>query len=278
MTKERKAISSGGTDSTGGGFFSDIDVEFLVHELKTPLSIVDTALHMLLKKPDRYGPLMDRQRKILERALRNSRKARHLLAHLLEVGRSGAGCIECCQFKPLAVVDDVLMEAVEASDAERWEALEWAGSAPNREAVLSRYGVRINCTDDARCVQLVQDETKFRQILANLINNAIQHRHRWLELGIDCRDEWLIIDVGDDGPGVEKENREVIFERYTRLKSAEPISRSGHGLGLAGARILARHLGGDITVRDNRIQGATFRLTLPLNFDNCSSCREDSLS
>jgi signal transduction histidine kinase len=274
MTKKRKATSTGGAESDRGGFFSDIDVEFLVHELKSPLSIVDTALHMLLDRPDKYGPLMDRQRKILERALRNSRKARNLLAHLLEVGRSGAGCIECCQFKPLAVVDDVLMETVEASDAEYWEALQWAGSAPDRAAMLSRYGMRINCTDDARNVQLIQDETKFRQIMGNLINNAFQYRRRWLEIGIQCRDEWLIIDVGDDGPGVEKENREVIFERYTRLNSGEPISRSGHGLGLAGARILARHLGGDITVRNNRIQGATFRLSLPLNFDSGSSCRE----
>jgi signal transduction histidine kinase len=271
MTKERKAIGA------GGGFFSDIDVEFLVHELKSPLSIIDTAVYMLLEKQDKYGPLSDRQRKTLKRALRNSRKARNLLANLLEVGRSGAGCIQCCRFDPLSAVDDVLMEAVEASDAEHWEELQEIDPEPDRAVALNRYGIRIRCTDGARCVQLRQDETKFRQIVGNLVNNALQHRRRWLEVSIDCRDEWLIIDVGDDGPGVEKENREVIFERYTRLKSGELLSRSGHGLGLAGARILARHLGGDITVRNNSGHGATFCLTLPLNFESNPSC-SDSLS
>jgi two-component system, OmpR family, sensor kinase len=268
MTKERKAISTGGAVSAGDGFFSDIDVEFLVHELKSPLSIVDSAVRMLLDKPDKYGPLTDRQSKVLKRALRNSGKARNLLAHLLEVGRSGAGCIECCLFDPLAVIDDVLMEAVEASDAEHWEALQAFDRTPDRATALGRCGIRINCTDGARGAQLHQDETKFRQIVGNLINNALQHRRRWLEISIDRRDEWLIIEVGDDGPGVEKEKREVIFERYTRLNSGELLSRSGHGLGLAGARIMARHLGGDIIVKSDCSSGATFCLTLPLNFDS----------
>jgi signal transduction histidine kinase len=59
----------------------------------------------------------------------------------------------------------------------------------------------------------------------------------------------LVVDVVDDGPGVEKENRELIFTRYARLNQCTILSRTGHGLGLAGARILARHLGGDITVK-----------------------------
>ena len=79
-----------------------------------------------------------------------------------------------------------------------------------------------------------------------------------------CREDQLIVDVVDDGPGVEKENRELIFERYTRLKECVLLSRTGHGLGLAGARILARHLGGDITVKSNPGPGAVFCLTLPL--------------
>ncbi len=83
---------------------------------------------------------------------------------------------------------------------------------------------------------------------------------------MDLLEDQLIIEVVDDGPGVEKENRELIFERYKRLKACVLLSRTGHGLGLAGARILARHLGGDITVKSGRSSGAAFRLTLPLTF------------
>ena len=100
-----------------GGFFRDINVEFLIHELKDPISVIETAVRMLLEKPDKYGPLTKRQEKTLKRALRNSKKARSLLADLLEVGRSDAGCFQSCRFDPVSAVDEALMEALEISDA-----------------------------------------------------------------------------------------------------------------------------------------------------------------
>ena len=250
--------------AAGGGFFHDINVEFLIHELKDPISVIETAVRMLLEKPDRFGPLTDRQEKALNRALRNSKKARGLLADLLEVGRSDAGCFQACLFNPASIVDEVLMEALEAIDAGLWEAGKEVGPGPEREAVLGKLGIHLTSSDVVHGAQLCQDEAKFRQIVGNLIKNALQHRHRRLDIGMDVLDDRLIVEVVDDGPGVEKENRELIFERYTRLKACALLSRTGHGLGLAGARILARHLGGDITVTSSRGAGAAFRLTLPL--------------
>ena len=248
------------------GFFRDINVEFLIHELKDPISVIETAVRILLEKRDKCGSLTDRQEKTLKRALRNSKKARCLLADLLEVGRSDSGCIQCCRFDPVTAVDEALMEALETVDTGLWEAVQDIGPGPDREVVLKQRGIRFACSDGVRRAELCQDETKFRQIVGNLIKNALQHRHRHLEIGMGCREGRLIVDVVDDGPGIEKENRELIFERYTRLKECVLLSRTGHGLGLAGARILARHLGGDITVRDNRGTGAAFCLALPLVF------------
>ena len=122
--------------ATGGGFFRDINVEFLIHELKDPISVIETAVRMLLEKPDKFGPLTDRQEKALNRALRNSKKARGLLADLLEVGRSDAGCFQCCRFNPASIVDEVLMEALEAFDASPWETVQEVGQGPDRDAVL----------------------------------------------------------------------------------------------------------------------------------------------
>ncbi len=250
--------------ATSGGFFHDINVEFLIHELKDPISVIETAVRMLLEKPDKFGPLTERQEKTLSRALRNSKKARSLLADLLEVGRSDAGCFQRCRFNPASIVDEVLMEALEAVDASPWETVHEIGQGPDRDAVLRQRGIHLTCSDVVRGAQLCQDETKFRQIVGNLIKNALQHRHRRLDIGMDVTEGRLIVEVVDDGPGVEKENQELIFERYTRLKACVLLSRTGHGLGLAGARILARHLGGDITVKSGRGAGAAFRLTLPL--------------
>ena len=264
MTKDSIEKDNRMVPSTGGEFFRDINVEFLIHELKDPISVIETAVRLLLEKPDKFGPLTDRQEKALNRALRNSKKARSLLADLLEVGRSDAGCFQCSRFNPAFMVDEVLVEALEACNTSPWETLQEAGQEMDRDAALEKLGIHLTCSDLVRGAQLCQDEAKFRQIVGNLIKNALQHRHQRLEIGMDVLEDQLIVEVVDDGPGVEKENRELIFERYTRLKACALLSRTGHGLGLAGARILARHLGGDITVKDNRGSGAVFRLTLPL--------------
>ena len=76
----------------------------------------------------------------------------------------------------------------------------------------------------------------------------------------------LCVEVSDDGPGVDAGDRETIFMRYTQLNACVLLSRTGHGLGLAGARILARRLGGDITVNSAGGAGTVFSLTLPLVF------------
>ena len=264
MTEEKIATNDSIDQSADGGFFRDINVEFLIHELKDPISVIETAVRMLLEKPDKFGPLTDRQVKTLNRALRNSKKARSLLADLLEVGRSDAGCFQCCRFDPASILDEVLMEALEAFDANSWETIQRIGQGPDKHAILRQLGIHLTCSDVVRGTQLCQDEAKFRQIVGNLIKNALQHRRQQLEVSMAVLEDQLIIEVVDDGPGVEKENRELIFERYTRLKACALLSRTGHGLGLAGARILARHLGGDITVKSNRGTGAAFRLTLPL--------------
>lgn len=256
-----------GTVDPGGSFFRDINVEFLIHELKDPLSVIDTAVHMLLEKREKYGALSDRQEKVLRRARRNAQKARNLLADLLEVGRSDAGCFQCCRFNPVAVLHEVLVDALEPVDAGLWETLQEVGAGPERSDVLMRNGIHITCSESADAAMMCQDEAKFRQIVGNLIKNALQHRHQQLDVAMDCREDRLLVDVKDDGPGVEKENHELIFQRYTRLEACVMLSRTGHGLGLAGARILARHLGGDITVKSRRGTGASFCLILPLNYE-----------
>ena len=68
-------------------FFKEIDIEFLIHELKDPISIMETGAQMLLKKQERFGPLTERQTKTINRILRNAAKARQMLYSLLEVGQ-----------------------------------------------------------------------------------------------------------------------------------------------------------------------------------------------
>jgi signal transduction histidine kinase len=264
FSKSSKKNDHPGGPSATDGFLGSLDVEFLIHELKDPLAVIETAVRMLLEKTDKFGPLTDRQTRTLKRALKSSKKVRCLIGDLLEVGRSDAGCFQCDWFDAVVTVNDVIMDALEATDAELWETLQGAESEPDRTALLNRSGIRFKVSVGARDLKLCQDETKFRQILGNLIKNALQYRSRQLTIGMDCRDETVVVEVSDDGPGIERDQQERIFNRYTRLAACTPLPRPGHGLGLAGARILARHMGGDITVRNNHGAGAVFCLFLPM--------------
>jgi signal transduction histidine kinase len=83
-----------------------------------------------------------------------------------------------------------------------------------------------------------------------------------VQLEVDGND--LVIAVSDDGPGIEPEHHEMVFQRYAQVKECSIVPRKGHGLGLAGANIISRCLGGSLSLESEKGKGATFRLRLPL--------------
>ena len=80
-------------------FLRELQIEYLIHELKGPVSVIETGLRRILEKQQNYGPVSSRQEKTLLRTLRNTKKVREMLNDLLEIGRSEAGCFESCQFR-----------------------------------------------------------------------------------------------------------------------------------------------------------------------------------
>ena len=108
-----------------------------------------------------------------------------------------------------------------------------------------------------------QDETKYRQIAGNLIKNALHYRTQQLELRLDVENDIFVMEIIDDGPGIPEKFQQSIFKRYTQAAECRLNARNGHGLGLAGARTLARVPGGDIDLFSRKNEGATFRLIMP---------------
>lgn len=254
-------------DETPERFFRDIEIEFLIHELKDPLAVIETGLRTVLEKRKKFGQLTVRQERTLKRVLRNSMKARDMLHGLLEVGRSEAGCFICCRFKPAQAAYVALLEALEMNAA---HLLDQFGENDNQQdvlGVLSEKGITVDISSGAAEAEMHQDETKFRQIVGNLIKNAMHHRKQRIEIRMNREADQLLLDVTDDGPGVDPDDREMIFRRYARGNTCSLLPRSGHGLGLAGARILARCLGGDIELESKKGKGATFCVRLPLSLD-----------
>ena len=245
-------------------FLGQLNVEFLIHELKDPLSVIETNARLLIEQQLSKPGGNDRQIKSLQRILRSSQKARAMLWDLLEVGRAEARCFDCCAFRPEAVLKQTLVEVVETHAPELFEKMAAVSGLDGQLSYLAGQGIRMDIQPAAAEIMITQDETKFRQIALNLFKNALSYRRRMVLILLACRHDFFTLSVRDDGPGIEESHQELIFQRYKQVHSDARVARNGHGLGLAAARILARTMGGDIHVESQLGQGALFRLELPV--------------
>ena len=245
-------------------FFREIEIQFLIHELKDPIAIVETGLRTLLEKKEKFGSLRPKQENTLKRTLRNTKKAREMLNNLLEIGRSESGCFICSHFQPAKSVYKAMKDSLEIMTGPLSEEIGKYESEKDALELLNRNGIFLDFSAQASAIEIFQDEIKFRQIIGNLLKNALHHRREKLEIKMDVADDIVSLTVSDDGPGVEPEHHEMVFKRYAQVKECSIVPRKGHGLGLAGALILAQCLGGDIKIVSEKGQGASFCLTLPV--------------
>jgi two-component system CheB/CheR fusion protein len=117
-------------------------------------------------------------------------------------------------------------------------------------------------------ITIVSDATKVRQILYNLLANAVRYTDTGtIDVTVRVEGSKVVICVTDTGIGIASEHYEKIFERFWQVDQTTTRIRGGTGLGLMVSRGLARLLGGDITVTSELGRGSMFRLTLPSGED-----------
>jgi two-component system OmpR family sensor kinase len=246
-------------------FFEKLNIEFFIHEIKDPVAVIETALHALMDHRETYGPLSHLQEATLKRSLRSSKKIRQMLNEMLEIGRVEGAVFFKRKFGLQKIVFETLIEALEIQALPIFEAVEPIRKSKDKLNCLASHGIYFFCDKKIKNLTVIQDEIKFRQIIINLIKNALYHRHQLVEIRFRLKEDHLILTVGDDGPGVAAEHHQLIFRPYMQIHAMPQMSRCGYGLGLAGARTLARCLGGDIEIQSQKGQGAVFRLSLPVN-------------
>jgi signal transduction histidine kinase len=249
-------------------FFRELEIQFLIHELKDPIAIIETGLRTLLEKRDKFGPLSPKQENTLKRTLRNTKKTRSMLNNLLEIGRSQSGCFVCSHFQPAKSLFQIMKDALEIMTGPLSEDIGKYQTEKDASELLTKNGIFLDTSAQAANIEMFQDEIKFCQIVGNLLKNALHHRRSRVEIKMTVEDKDLLLLVSDDGPGVDPEHQALIFKRYAQVKECSIVPRKGHGLGLAGALILARCLGGNIKIESQKGQGATFCLMLPLQLEN----------
>lgn len=224
------------------------------HDVKNPLGAADGSLALLEGKL--LGALTPEQLESVRRVRRSIRAALDLIGQLLELARAEAGQLEIRR-------EPVDVRATASELAEEFQA----------QAEAKGLTLVVDVSRDVP--EIASDRARVRQILANLVANAIAYtpaRGRVTVLA-DVRSsaavpgaapgpgEWVVVEVTDTGPGIPAELQGVLFEEFTRLY-VDAVQ--GAGIGLAISQRVARALGGDVTVASERGVGSTFTLWVPV--------------
>lgn len=231
----------------------------LGHEIRTPMTGV-LGMSELLESTS----LDDGQRSQVRTIRRAGEHLLKLVDDALDLARIEAGRIELANapFDVGALVTDVR---------------DWAAPNALRKGLLFSAGV-----DDDVAPALQGDVVRVRQILLNLIGNAIKFTERGrIDMRVQPGDaEGIVIEVRDTGPGMNAEQQARLFRRFEQAEGARTAERyGGSGLGLAISQELASAMNGRITVESTPGEGTCFRVTLPLpRADSAGVAAETSTS
>jgi signal transduction histidine kinase len=259
--------------------------EFLAnvsHELRTPLNAIVGFVELL--RDGFYGDLSPRQVPPVDRIAASATHLRHLVDQVLDIAKIAAGRLEV-HAETIVLRPFVLNVASEL------------------ESLVSEKGLAFSITVGASLPRVRTDPTHLRQILINLIGNAVKYTPtgtvsvrarlvgappgpgtapavprvtppggeemggRALQARAPRTGTWVALQVVDSGVGIATADLERIFDEFEQV-NAGPRGDSmqrGTGLGLAISRRLARLLGGEISVESEVGRGSTFTVWLPVN-------------
>jgi signal transduction histidine kinase len=243
-----------------------IKLDLLIHDLKVPLAVIEAGLLSLMNKREKYGPVTEKQERVFERALRNTKVLKTLVNDALELGKSEEGMVNYSKFALSALIEQALEELFDLTDTNASEEIKCCAKLATLREVLKNRGILLLVEEELWCEQLCQDHAKVKQILRNLLNNALKYRKSLIELRIDRTNTSVVFSVKDDGEGIPVAFHKKIFKCYFQM---DPDARSscsvrGHGLGLAGVMVLVEDLGGKLFLDSDEGLGTRFLVKLPL--------------
>ncbi|WP_287417201.1 ATP-binding protein [Oceanithermus sp.] len=208
----------------------------IAHELRTPLQVLKGELEALA------DGMLDPDPETLERLVEEVDHLALLVGdlRLLSLAESGGLALEPVPYD-LAELLARSAEAFSASAEARGVALELdLASAPARI-----------------------DPARMRQVVFNLIDNALRHARTRVRLGCRLEDGRACLWVADDGPGIPEADLPRVFDRFYRADPARSRRSGGSGLGLAIVRAISEAHGGEATVENREGGGAVFRVCVP---------------
>ncbi|MCF7921829.1 MAG: tetratricopeptide repeat-containing sensor histidine kinase [Candidatus Marinimicrobia bacterium] len=219
----------------------------LVHDLKSPLTSVFGFAELLKMGEKPY----DRIKEIATTIRKTSQKMLQLVNEMLDLSKFEAGKMVLNKtntpLKPIIRTSIEMLSPV----------------ADQNETEVSFAGV--DGLPSCYC-----DPLKIEQVITNFIGNAIEHTPKGTKIKVALQEikkngePFLYFSVTDDGPGVDKDQQDKIFDKYAQLSSRKTAKGLGSGLGLAVSQMTIEQHGGQVGYKDAEPVGSIFYFTLPI--------------
>lgn len=226
------------------------------HELRTPLNTIMATLELLNE-----ADLNDAQQRYRELAASSGEHLVLMLNDILDFSTAESGNVD---IQPTEVSLPVFVKELGDQSA----------------TLCKSHNIELTVRLHEPLPELVRfDARRFRQIVDNLVGNAIKYTDKSpIEMVIECSevdsDLWLSATVADNGVGISQEFQDTIFEPFSQVDSSLTRASKGVGLGLALCRSLARAMSGDCFLAANEKNGKGSRFTVKIPVERCAKTAE----
>ena len=223
--------------------------EFLsiaTHQLRTPMTVVKGYISMILEGA--FGAFSDKAKEAIAKVYTSNERLIKLIDDLLNISRIERGKMDYdFQVLPLEkLVGDVILEL---------------------KPVAERKGLKINWQEPVGLPKIKFDESKMRQVVLNLIDNAVKYTEKGeIDAKLEKINGKIRLTIKDTGAGLAKEKIPLLFKKYSRVETKSPYGKHTQGMGLGlyvAKRIIDDHKGKIWAESEGEGKGSAFFVELP---------------
>lgn len=219
-------------------------LSMISHQLRSPLVSIKWIVSRLVEKEE----VSEEGKEQLRGILSSSNRLVDMIGILLDVSRIESGLI-AVEPEPIDVVRFV------------------KDYIPEIKVMAAKKDIKIIFKNHPDSSSIMTDKSALQNILQSIISNAIEYTEDGgeVEISLSEKDDMIILfSIRDTGIGIPKNDRDTIFDKFTRASNAKDMKAEGTGLGLYIAREAAKLLGGNIWFESEENVGTTFHIELPI--------------
>ncbi|HPB05767.1 MAG TPA: ATP-binding protein [Prolixibacteraceae bacterium] len=212
------------------------------HEVRTPMNSIMGFVDLIFE--DYIS--QETKREYMNIVQGSCSQLLHIIDNIIEISKIDSGNVELRKVK--FEVNDVVNYVYKSFSAKVGQ------------------NISLSCNLAQESILIYNDSLKLEQVLKNLLDNALKFTTKGIvEFGVQLKADQVFFYVKDTGIGIDPENFNLIFERFSQVENAFSRKYGGNGLGLAISKAYIENMGGKIWVESELGKGATFNFTIPLD-------------